>query len=98
MPRSQKQGIPRTYVFSLSSETAGAGEGTGIPAAAGAILMARGQIQRKGVLPPEACVQPFEALSLALSLGKKLAMGSRESVLVEQIEADGTRTVLPIAV
>ena len=34
------------------------GIGTGVPAAIGAALLAIGKIQRKGVLPPEACIDP----------------------------------------
>ena len=34
------------------------GIGTGVPAAIGAALLAIGKIQRKGVLPPEACIEP----------------------------------------
>lgn len=34
------------------------GIGTGVPAAIGAALLAIGKIQRKGVFPPEACIEP----------------------------------------
>lgn len=66
--KKKKTKEPRTYVFSLVSEGAGKGqalgEGTGIPAAFGAILMQRGKIKEKGVLPPEACVDPMAFLQL----------------------------------
>lgn len=91
-----KDGAARTFIFSLSSTTAGAGEGTGIPAAAGAVLMGQGKITEKGVFPPEAGVKPFDALQLALALGKKLGMGGSESVHIEQVDAHGNRSTLPI--
>ncbi len=91
-----KDGEARTFVFSLSSSSAGAGEGTGIPAAAGTVLMATGRVERKGVLAPEIAVNPLEALALALSLGKKLGMASGDSVYLEQIDALGNRSPLPI--
>ncbi len=61
-----RDGEEHTYVFSLSSTGgAGAGEGTGIPAALGAILIERGTIDRPGVHPPEAVVDPLTMLALA---------------------------------
>ena len=50
----QKKGKPHQYVFSLWSIGQAMGEGTGIPAAIGALLMHRGKIPLKGVFPPEA--------------------------------------------
>ncbi len=60
-----EDGEERTYVFQLSSESQGMGEGTGIPAALGAMLMNQGKITKEGVLPPEGCVNPGDALELA---------------------------------
>jgi saccharopine dehydrogenase (NAD+, L-lysine-forming) len=57
-------GEPNRFIFSLSSQSAGAGEGTGIPAAAGAVMMARGEIPAHGVNPPEAVPNPFGILLL----------------------------------
>jgi len=54
------------YEISLSSGSAGAGEGTGIPAALGAILMLRGALEGgPGVHPPEAAVPVSDLLELA---------------------------------
>ncbi len=61
----RKDGDVHTYVFSMSSTEAGAGEGTGIPAAMGAALMAAGKVGGPGVLPPEAAVDPGDLLALA---------------------------------
>jgi len=57
------------YEISLSSGSAGAGEGTGIPAALGAILMLRGALEGgPGVHPPEAIVPVSGLLELAPSV------------------------------
>jgi saccharopine dehydrogenase (NAD+, L-lysine-forming) len=89
-------GAPRTYVFQLFSRDAGAGEGTGIPAAAGAVLMGRGRIEQTGVFPPEAGLQPLELLMVAFEAVKKMGKGGRDSILIEQIDADGTVTPVPL--
>jgi len=57
------------YEISLSSGSAGAGEGTGIPAALGTILMLRGAlVGGPGVHPPEAIVPVSDLLELAPSV------------------------------
>ena len=58
-------GGAHTWTFSLSSTGDGAGEGTGIPAALGALLVLRGAATGPGVLPPEAAVDPQAMLALA---------------------------------
>lgn len=90
-----RRGEPRQYVLQLFSDKAGAGEGTGIPAAAGAVLMGRGQITQTGVFPPEAGVQPLPLLMTAFEAVKALGKGGRDSIRIEQIDADGT--VSPVA-
>jgi saccharopine dehydrogenase (NAD+, L-lysine-forming) len=89
-------GTGKTLVFQLSSETAGAGEGTGIPAAAGALLMARGEIQRTGVFPPEAGVSPLPLLMTAFQAVQALGKGGRDSIRIEMIDADGEVSELPL--
>jgi saccharopine dehydrogenase-like NADP-dependent oxidoreductase len=89
-------GEARTFVFQISSTTAGAGEGTGIPAAAGAALMSRGGITRKGVFPPEVAAPPFEILQLALSMNRLLGAAGGDAFRIEQIDAAGQVTVLPL--
>jgi len=94
----KKDGESRTIILSLSSKSAGAGEGTGIPAAAGAVLMGRGAVTAKGVVPPEAAVQPFEVLGLAMEMWKTFgSSGGSDSVHVEQIDAHGNRKEIPLA-
>jgi saccharopine dehydrogenase (NAD+, L-lysine-forming) len=80
----------RQYNFQMSSVGQSMGEGTGIPAAFGAILMQRGKITEKGVLPPEACVNPLDFLGLMqkyLSLDGMTGEGS--PLIIELIDKDG---------
>lgn len=96
-----KDGEQHQYVFQLSSTVAGAGEGTGIPAAVGAILMLRGEISGPGVLPPEAAVDPGAFLALAFDSMDRLGIragGEGGAVHVEHITADGTVTPIPLGV
>ena len=86
-----RDGEPHTYVFSMSSRAQGAGEGTGIPAALGAILMSQGRIIAKGVLPPEAAVNPVEMLALAAEMTERLGMGGGLPLDIEHIDKDGNR-------
>jgi saccharopine dehydrogenase (NAD+, L-lysine-forming) len=86
--RGKKKGEPATFVFSMSSRGRGMGEGTGIPSALGAILMATGKIKGKGVMPPEACVVPADLLQLAkerVHLDGKSGM----PLMIEHIKANG---------
>lgn len=63
--KGKKKGERSTYIFSMSSRGRGMAEGTGIPAALGAMLMGTGKIKRKGVFPPEVGVNPLDLLELA---------------------------------
>ena len=86
--KGYKDGGKHTYVFSMSSRGQGMGEGTGIPAAIGAILMASGKIRERGVLPPEACVDPMDLLGLAKT-AVKTGGGRGFPIVVEHIDKDG---------
>ena len=86
--KGYKNGGKSTYVFSLSSRGRGMGEGTGIPAALGAILMATGKVKEDGVNPPEGCVDPMDLLELArtkVSLGEKKGL----PIVIEHIDKNG---------
>ncbi len=86
--KGRKKGESSTYVFSMSSRGMGMGEGTGIPAALGAILMAQGKITEKGVFPPEAGVKPMDMLELAqekVNISGKTGM----PVVIEHIDKEG---------
>jgi saccharopine dehydrogenase (NAD+, L-lysine forming) len=92
-----KSGKPHTFVLSLSAANAGAGEGTGIPAAVGAVLVGTGKVTMRGVFPPEAAVHPLEVMQLALGAATKLGLGGRDSIHIESIDAEGNVTELPLA-
>jgi len=84
-----------TYIFSMSSRGQGMGEGTGIPAAIGAMIMATGKIGEKGVLPPEACVNPTDLLEFAKT-SVKTAGGKGFPIVVEHIDKDGESQMLDL--
>lgn len=86
--KGYKDGDKSTYIFSMSSRGQGMGEGTGIPAAIGAIIMATGKIEEKGVLPPEACVNPMDLLELAKT-SVKATGGKGFPIVIEHIDKDG---------
>ena len=89
--RGLRKGEPTTFVFSLASTDQALGEGTGIPAAMGAILMQRGRVKGPGVLPPEAAIAPLDFLSLVKPvLATTGQQGSFEGVVVERIRVDGS--------
>jgi saccharopine dehydrogenase (NAD+, L-lysine-forming) len=79
--------------FHLASANQALGEGTGIPAAMGTLLVARGKITQKGIFPPEACIVPTDFLSLVNSIMKhdkqSQAEGGFKGVMVERVDAQG---------
>jgi saccharopine dehydrogenase-like NADP-dependent oxidoreductase len=89
--KGTKNGEPHTYVFSMSSRSGGVGEGTGIPAGLGAILMGQGRIGRKGVFPPEAAIDPLEMLRLTGKVIQHFGMGGALPFSLEHIDKDGKR-------
>jgi saccharopine dehydrogenase (NAD+, L-lysine-forming) len=62
--RGKKDGKYLEYRVHMASKSQALGEGTGIPAAVGAILMQQGKITKKGVFPPEGCINPQDFLDL----------------------------------
>ncbi|MBU7039047.1 MAG: saccharopine dehydrogenase NADP-binding domain-containing protein [Theionarchaea archaeon] len=87
----EREGKKEKYIFALGSRGQGMGEGTGIPAAIGATLMAQGKIPKKGVSPPEACVNPLEVLSLAAKALQSTGKGELPFV-IERIDEQGKKT------
>ena len=62
--KGRKGGEYKEYRFHMASRSQALGEGTGIPAAMGAILMNRGKVSGPGIMPPEACMNPRDVLGL----------------------------------
>lgn len=87
--RGEKDGLKHTYVFSMWSKGAGAGEGTGIPAALGAILMLQGKVAEKGVFPPEGGVSPTDMIELAGKVIKGTGLGDEVPIFIEHIDEEG---------
>ncbi len=98
--KGKKDGVYREYRFHLFSESEGLGEGTGIPAAVGAIMMNRGQVKGTGIMPPEACVEPLAFLKTVGEVydlsGKKGSSGGG-SVILETVDEKGNKSPIDIS-
>ena len=96
--KGKKDHKGREYRIHGVSTKQALGEGTGIPAAIGAILMQQGNITAKGVVPPEACIKPRDFLELWKPLmGVKDGEAGKSAdtgIIVEQIDEHGEVTVL----
>ncbi|GBD94065.1 lysine 6-dehydrogenase [bacterium BMS3Abin05] len=94
--KGRKDSEPLTYHFTMSSKGRGMGEGTGIPAALGAILMQNRAIDRTGVFPPEGGVNPIDLLQTA---GEFVKLGEKRGipVMIERIDGQGHSTKMDIA-
>lgn len=95
-----KNGKYEEYRVHMASKSQALGEGTGIPAAMGAIAMHRGMVRGKGVIPPEACVNPNEFIGLMPEIMKidetSKKDGAFAGFLVEKINDDGSSTEMKI--
>ncbi len=94
--KGSKNGEFKEYRFHMASRSQALGEGTGIPAAMGAILMHRGKVEGKGVMPPEACVNPKDLLALmpeVMDLDKNKEGGeSFGGFIIESVDKNGKVT------
>jgi len=83
-----KDGQPLEYRIHMASSSRALGEGTGIPAALGVMLLERGNIALKGVMPPEGCVDPGEFIEASKSV---LGGGDddEQTIFVEKLDAAG---------
>ena len=87
------------YRFHMASTNQALGEGTGIPAAIGAILMQQGKVLGKGVLPPEACLNPLEFLNLAMQTFAKDSASKgkvQDGFIIEKVDEHGNSTRIKI--
>lgn len=98
--KGKKEGRYKEFRFHVASRSQALGEGTGIPAAMGAILMNRGKISGKGILPPEACVNPNDVIALlpeVMDLDKDKEGGkSFGGFIVESVDDRGNVTKVDI--
>ncbi|MEA2015041.1 MAG: saccharopine dehydrogenase NADP-binding domain-containing protein [Thermodesulfobacteriota bacterium] len=98
--KGKKDGKYKEYRFHLASKSQALGEGTGIPAAMGVILMQQGKIFDKGVLPPEACVSPADFIALlprVMEMDKKKEGGeSFGGIIVQSVDENGKVTTMDI--
>lgn len=96
--KGSKAGEPHEYRVHLVSSDKALGEGTGIPAAVGAILLGEGKLKGKGVLPPEACVDPKAFIQVVRPLmgmtEKKDGQSQESSIIFELVDETGQVTVL----
>jgi len=94
--KGKKGGAYREYRFHMASGSQALGEGTGIPAAIGVILMQKGLVKGPGVLPPEACVEPMDFVTHVPQVmrmdAKKEGGESFGGVIVQKVDAQGNVT------
>jgi saccharopine dehydrogenase (NAD+, L-lysine-forming) len=64
------------------------GEGTGIPAAIGALLMLEGRVDGPGIRPPEAAVHPDDFLDRWRGI-QEVGEDSGAAVLIEHVDPAG---------
>ena len=96
--KGKNHGKYREYRFHMASRSQALGEGTGIPVAIGAILLNRGEVRGKGVMPPEACVDPMGLMGLlpeVMDLDRMKEGGeSFGGLIIEKVDEDGNVTKL----
>jgi saccharopine dehydrogenase (NAD+, L-lysine-forming) len=94
--KGRRHGEPRELRVHLSSQAGGLGEGTGIPAAMGVILLQQGKIAAKGVLPPEACIDATDFLALTPQFLTGGGSGEAGTIVFESVGADGTISTMQL--
>ncbi len=86
-------GTPREYRFHMASRSQALGEGTGIPAALGTLMLRQGKVAGPGVFPPEGCMDPADfigAIPQVMSLDPSKEGGeSFGGVIVESVDEHG---------
>jgi len=65
----ERGGKQVTYTCEMVGRTA---PGTGIPASIGALMLASGQVEVKGVVPPEGCIDPEKFIAAFVQRGAKI--------------------------
>jgi len=93
----KKNGRRQELRFHLASDSQALGEGTGIPAAAGAILLQQGKIARKGIFPPEGGINPLDFISLIpviLEKNRSADPTRNAQLLIDIIDENGKKTTM----
>jgi saccharopine dehydrogenase (NAD+, L-lysine-forming) len=90
--RGRKEGRRMEYRFATPSRGAGMGEGTAIPASVATQMVAKGEIDRKGVFPPEACVDP---MSFFQAVRSREGMGGVR-IIFESVDEQGRVSRIPL--
>jgi saccharopine dehydrogenase (NAD+, L-lysine-forming) len=95
-----KDGEALEYRLHTFSSSQALGEGTGIPAAAGAIMVQQGKVAGTGVIPPEGCIQPREFIDLYMPLMEAsdtdAGKSGESSLIIERVDARGNVTQLDL--
>jgi len=96
--KGKEDGKYSEYRFHMASKSQALGEGTGIPAVIGAILMHRHKISGKGVSPPEGCLDPIEFIGLVSEVMKLVEKkeGGFGGVMVDKVDEKGNVTKMDI--
>ncbi|MDY6824065.1 MAG: saccharopine dehydrogenase NADP-binding domain-containing protein [Thermodesulfobacteriota bacterium] len=92
-----KDGQHQELRFHMASDSQALGEGTGIPAALGALLLHRGYIQKKGIHPPEGCIHPKDFIGLipgVLEKSRASDPSKSELLIVEIIDENDQKTTM----
>jgi saccharopine dehydrogenase (NAD+, L-lysine-forming) len=94
--KGKKAGEVLEYRLHTYSSTQALGEGTGIPAAVGAIMVQQKKVSGKGVIPPEAGIKPREFIDvyqpLAAAADSKIGKAGDTSLIIERVDANGNIT------
>lgn len=85
---------PTKYVFIMISRGGAKGkgmnEGTGIPAAVGALMITNNIVSKEGVFPPEAVIDPMKFLEIINEKIESLGLKKGGSpLIIERIDKDG---------
>lgn len=94
-----KDDEPLEYRIHMVSESRALGEGTGIPAALGVMLLERGKIDAQGVMPPEACIRPADFIEMSRSVldgGQSGGAEKEQTIFMERIDGDGKITTISL--
>lgn len=93
----KKDGQYQELRFHMASDSQALGEGTGIPAALGALLLHRGKINKKGIYPPEGCMDPTDFIALipeVLEKNRSSDPSKSELLIIEMIDENGHKTTM----